>query len=178
LYARCPDCSKRCLSVLFTSTCLYSHSLSITQQLPLVRSFGDYWKLPLTSDSTPTIPYLALSAHLPTTFACRCWDTMYTPKNAIMSLQKRENMGYSISPTAIIFLVILGSGFLVCCGFAIFRLYGDYEDDRRWTQRSPAQDAYMREVRERSWNRPSRGTLRNLYGDSNQSMAHAPLSTG
>ncbi|KAI4647637.1 uncharacterized protein J4E78_008953 [Alternaria triticimaculans] len=61
-------------------------------------------------------------------------------------------MGFDIAPALIIFLVILGAGALVCCGFAVYRFYGgEPEDDSRRFHRSPEQDSYMREVRERSW---------------------------
>jgi hypothetical protein len=102
---------------------------------------------------------------------------MYNPER-MMGFQKRDNEGFAISPAAIIFLVILGSGFLVCAGFAIFRFYGDNDADQRvWQHRSVAQDVYMREVRERAWKRP-RGAERHIQGGSNQSWAHAPLSIG
>ncbi|OAL56398.1 hypothetical protein IQ07DRAFT_6095 [Pyrenochaeta sp. DS3sAY3a] len=69
-----------------------------------------------------------------------------------MFLGKRDNMGFQIAPALIIFLVILGSGALVCCGFAIFRFYGgDVDNDAAWTRRSPEQDRYMRQCRDANW---------------------------
>jgi len=92
-----------------------------------------------------------------------------------MSLEKRDNMGFQIAPTLIIFLVILGAGFLVCVGFAIMRFYGEDADQTNWTQRSPEQDAYMKQVRERSWRRlPKYGQSSKMY--SSMHIDHAPLS--
>ncbi|CAO2652359.1 Nn.00g006420.m01.CDS01 [Neocucurbitaria sp. VM-36] len=94
-----------------------------------------------------------------------------------MYLQKRDNMGFQIAPALIIFLVILGAGGLVCCGFAIYRFHsGDVEDTSRWNNRSPEQDAYMREVRERNWGKVQRIGVRNLYGPPRGDLAHAPMS--
>lgn len=85
-------------------------------------------------------------------------------------------MGFQLAPSLIIFLVILGSGLLVCCGFAIFRFYGkDPEDSATHFNRSPEQDAYMREVRERNWSRlPRLGGVKGAYYP--QQHAHAPMS--
>ncbi|KAF1844135.1 uncharacterized protein K460DRAFT_286883 [Cucurbitaria berberidis CBS 394.84] len=94
-----------------------------------------------------------------------------------MYMQKRDNMGFQIAPALIIFLVILGAGFLICCGFAVYRSYHAAEDDPSWSARSPEQDAYMREVRERNWGRFSKPGGQNLAGPSfNRNMAHAPMS--
>ncbi|KAF2845664.1 hypothetical protein T440DRAFT_483174 [Plenodomus tracheiphilus IPT5] len=94
-----------------------------------------------------------------------------------MYLQKRDNMGFDISPALIIFLVILGAGALVICGFAVMRFYGgDIEDQSSWNARTPEQDAYMREVRERNWSKLPRIMLQKQRGQPNQSMAHAPIS--
>tara|TARA_R110002003_G_scaffold244_1_gene17405 strand:+ start:9812 stop:10123 length:312 start_codon:yes stop_codon:yes gene_type:complete len=101
---------------------------------------------------------------------------MYIQQKAAAMLQKRDNMGFAISPALIIFLVILGAGFLVCCGFAIVRFYGDDADQNQYTRRDPAQDAYMREVRERNWNKLPRLGARQVYPNSNPNMAHAPMS--
>jgi hypothetical protein len=78
-----------------------------------------------------------------------------------MYLDKRDNMGFQIAPALIIFLVILGAGALVVCGFAVMRFWGgDEAQDGNWVNRSPEQDAYMREVRERTWNKiPQLGAL-------------------
>ena len=69
-----------------------------------------------------------------------------------MYLQKRDgNMGFDIAPALIIFLVILGAGALVCCGFAVARFMGgEPEDESSRFHRTPEQDSYMREVRERT----------------------------
>jgi hypothetical protein len=90
-----------------------------------------------------------------------------------MILQKRDNMGFDIAPSLIIFLVILGAGAMVCCGFAIYRFYGNNVDDQsNRLIRSPEQDSYMREVRERAWSKlPT-----NAYGRSGQNLAHAPIT--
>ncbi|KAF3041078.1 hypothetical protein E8E12_003509 [Didymella heteroderae] len=63
-------------------------------------------------------------------------------------------MGFQIAPALIIFLVILGGGALVCCGFAVYRFWGgDEAQDNNYMHRSVEQDRYMREVRERTWGR-------------------------
>jgi len=93
-----------------------------------------------------------------------------------MYLQKRNgNMGFDIAPALIIFLVILGAGALVCCGFAVYRFYGgEPEDDSRRFHRSPEQDSYMREVRERSWRKLPQLGMPKPYYQSN--LGHAPMS--
>ncbi|KAF1837396.1 hypothetical protein BDW02DRAFT_518953 [Decorospora gaudefroyi] len=95
-----------------------------------------------------------------------------------MFLQKRDNMGFQIAPALIIFLVILGAGALVCCGFAIYRFsHGRDEDESNRFVRSPEQDLYMREVRERSWRKlPKVGarSAEDYYSD--RYLAHAPMS--
>ncbi|KAF1922701.1 uncharacterized protein M421DRAFT_77415 [Didymella exigua CBS 183.55] len=69
-----------------------------------------------------------------------------------MYLDKRDNMGFQVAPSLIIFLVILGAGALVCCGFAVMRFWGgDEAQDTSYMSRSVEQDRYMREVRERTW---------------------------
>ncbi|KAF2997998.1 hypothetical protein E8E13_007074 [Curvularia kusanoi] len=69
-----------------------------------------------------------------------------------MYLDKRDNMGFQIAPSLIIFLVILGSGGLVVCGFAVMRFFNDEEAAQpNYGNRSIEQDRYMREVRERTW---------------------------
>jgi hypothetical protein len=86
-------------------------------------------------------------------------------------------MGFQMAPSLIIFLVILGAGALVCCGFAVFRFYGgDNEDDSTQFKRTPEQDRYMREVRERTWRKLPRLGGRDAYNYSDRSMAHAPMS--
>jgi hypothetical protein len=86
-------------------------------------------------------------------------------------------MGFQMAPSLIIFLVILGAGALVCCGFAVFRFYGgDIEDDSSRFKRTPEQDQYMREVRERTWHKLPKLGVRDPYKYSNRSMAHAPTS--
>lgn len=75
-----------------------------------------------------------------------------------MYLDKRDNMGFQIAPSLIIFLVILGGGALVCCGFAVYRFWGPEVQDTNHMHRSVEQDRYMREVRERTW-----GKLPNYY---------------
>jgi hypothetical protein len=101
---------------------------------------------------------------------------MYIQHKAAMVFQKRDNMGFDISPALIIFLVILGAGFAVCCGFAIMRFYGEDPDERHWTKRTPEQDAYMREVRILNMKKLSRGGVRNMHAIPDQNMAHTPLS--
>ncbi|KAH9869917.1 hypothetical protein J1614_006838 [Plenodomus biglobosus] len=94
-----------------------------------------------------------------------------------MYLQKRDNMGFDIAPALIIFLVILGAGALVICGFAVMRFYGgDIEDESNYNARNPEQDAYMREVRERNWNKFPRIMPQHQRRYPNQNMAHAPIS--
>jgi hypothetical protein len=94
-----------------------------------------------------------------------------------MYLDKRDgNMGFSIAPALIIFLVILGAGALVCCGFAVYRTYGGApEDDSTRFHRSPEQDSYMREVRERSWRKLPQLGVPKVFS-SNTNLNHAPLS--
>lgn len=94
-----------------------------------------------------------------------------------MYLEKRDNMGFQIAPALIIFLVILGAGAMVCCGFAIMRFYGgDVEDQSHWNNRSPEQDSYMREVRERNWGKLPKLGIQQPYSSANRNLAHAPLS--
>lgn len=96
-----------------------------------------------------------------------------------MYLQKRDgNMGFDIAPALIIFLVILGAGALVCCGFAVARFMGgEPEDESSRFHRSPEQDSYMREVRERSWRKlPQLGMPKPYYQSHGGNMAHAPMS--
>lgn len=84
---------------------------------------------------------------------------------AAMHLSKRDNMGFDISPALIIFLVILGAGGLVVCGFAVMRFWGGNEaQDTSYMNRSVEQDRYMREVRERTW-----GKLPHYYVQRQQS---------
>jgi hypothetical protein len=71
-----------------------------------------------------------------------------------MYIDKRDNMGFQVAPALIIFLVILGAGALVICGFAVMRFWGgDVQQDMSYQHRSVEQDRYMREVRERTWGR-------------------------
>ncbi|KAF2026222.1 hypothetical protein EK21DRAFT_74590 [Setomelanomma holmii] len=101
---------------------------------------------------------------------------MYIQQKAAIMLQKRDNMGFAISPALIIFLVILGAGFMVCCGFAVVRFYGGDIDQNQYVRRNPEQDAYMRKVRERNWNKLPRLGVRPIHRPSNANMAHAPMS--
>lgn len=103
---------------------------------------------------------------------------MYLQQRAAIALQKRDNNGYALPPWLIIFLIILGSGFLVCCGYAVFRFYGDNSDPNQWAERSAAQDTYMLEVRKRNIRNlaiPLQGK-RNFPRQPYQNMAHAPMS--
>ena len=68
-----------------------------------------------------------------------------------MYLDKRDNMGFNISPVLIVLLVILGAGGLVVCAAAVMRFYGSDTEDTNQLNRSVEQDRYMREVRERAW---------------------------
>lgn len=114
---------------------------------------------------------------------------MYTPHHPTTllkatTLYKRDNMGFVIPPWAIILLVMLGGGFAICCGYAMFRFYYEPSDETKWAKRRPEQDAYMREVRERHWHEmskrtgggylypPGRSGGRGGGGD----LAHAPIS--
>ena len=84
---------------------------------------------------------------------------------AIMYLDKRDNMGFQVAPALIIFLVILGAGGLVICGFAVMRFYGGEEaQDTAYMNRSVEQDRYMREVRERAWGKLPRYYIRQQAG--------------
>ncbi|KAH8731644.1 hypothetical protein GQ44DRAFT_699035 [Phaeosphaeriaceae sp. PMI808] len=91
-----------------------------------------------------------------------------------MVLLPRDNQGYSISPALIIFLVILGSGFLVCCGFAIFRFYG--ADENQGDKTSPEQEAYMRKVRERTLKSLSKISMQSQRIYPKRNLNHTPLS--
>lgn len=101
-----------------------------------------------------------------------------------MYLDKRDNMGFQIAPALIIFLVILGGGGLVCCGFAVMRLWsGDEAQDTGFMKRSVEQDRYMREVRERTWGKlPSyyiqRQQAYDLSGRSNLQPATPSVKYG
>lgn len=100
---------------------------------------------------------------------------MHIAHNAAAMLSKRDNMGFALAPSLIIFLVILGGGALVCIGFAVYRFWGDELEHQQFKSRTPEQDQYMREVRERNWSKiPRMG--RNVYRPSHQNMAHAPMS--
>jgi hypothetical protein len=103
---------------------------------------------------------------------------MYIRSSAAMNLHKRDNQGFDIAPSLIIFLVILGAGFMVCCGFAIFRFYGEDPDERNRDKRTLAQDAYMNQLRQRAREQLRRTAMRYTAGPSSRNMAHAPLSTG
>ncbi|KAL6707479.1 hypothetical protein ACN47E_004049 [Coniothyrium glycines] len=94
-----------------------------------------------------------------------------------MYLDKRDNMGFAMAPSLIIFLVILGAGAMVICGFAVMRFFGgDLEDQSHWNQRTPEQDAYMREVRERNWSKLPQLGIQQMQSSATQNMAHAPIS--
>lgn len=85
-----------------------------------------------------------------------------------MYLDKRDNMGFQIAPALIIFLVILGAGALVVCGFAVMRFWGgDDAQDTSYMNRSVEQDRYMREVRERTWGKLPRYYIRQQSSRSN-----------
>lgn len=87
-----------------------------------------------------------------------------------MYLDRRDNMGYAMAPALIVFVVILGAGGLVVCGFAVMRFWGgDEAQDTTYMNRSVEQDRYMREVRERTW-----GKLPNYYVQRQQSRSTAP----
>ena len=87
-----------------------------------------------------------------------------------MYIDKRDNMGFQIAPSLIIFLVILGAGALVVCGFAVMRFWGgDEAQDTSYMNRSVEQDRYMREVRERTWGKlPSYYTRRQHHDMSSR----------
>jgi hypothetical protein len=72
-----------------------------------------------------------------------------TTVSTTSALQKRDNMGYAISPSLIVFLCMLGAGMLVCLGFAVYRLaFGD--TTHMLPPMSDEQGQYIREVRERN----------------------------
>ncbi|CAA9960754.1 hypothetical protein CFE70_004129 [Pyrenophora teres f. teres 0-1] len=83
-------------------------------------------------------------------------------------------MAFQIAPTLIVFLVILGAGALVCCGFAVYRFFGEPDDDSQFN-RSAEQDAYMREVRERTFRTLPNMPLKGPYFP-NGNLSHAPIS--
>ncbi|KAH7406918.1 hypothetical protein DE146DRAFT_411048 [Phaeosphaeria sp. MPI-PUGE-AT-0046c] len=101
-------------------------------------------------------------------------QTMYIHQRSTMAIRKRDNMGFAIAPSLIIFLVILGSGFLVCCLFAVFRFYGEEPGQHVWQKRSHEQDMYMKDVRDRNRMRMYKPGGRHLIQSSNQDLAHAP----
>jgi hypothetical protein len=101
---------------------------------------------------------------------------MYVHYGTASVLARRDNMGFAIAPALIIFLVIVGGGALVCIGCAIYGFYSDDFNDNGWRNRTPEQDAYMKEVRERNWSKLPRMAGRNVYRPSHQNLAHAPVS--
>jgi hypothetical protein len=110
--------------------------------------------------------------HLPGSAICYRYTT-----TAKMYLDKRDNMGFQVAPALIIFLVILGAGGLVVCGFAVMRFYGgDEAQDTTYMNRSVEQDRYMREVRERAWGKLPRYYIRQQASGSN--LAHDGQSVG
>jgi hypothetical protein len=65
---------------------------------------------------------------------------------------KRDDDGYVIPKGAIVVLVILGSGLLVCMGYAVYHLSGGEDKSDGYKARSVEQDDYMREVRQTTLN--------------------------
>lgn len=94
-----------------------------------------------------------------------------------MYLGKRDNQGFAIAPTLIVFLVILGAGALVICGSAVMRFYGENgEDDSDRYNRTPEQDSYMREVRDRNWSKLPNLVHQKQRSQPNSQLAHAPIT--
>ncbi|KAF2743956.1 hypothetical protein M011DRAFT_480269 [Sporormia fimetaria CBS 119925] len=72
---------------------------------------------------------------------------MYIPRDNVIP-------GYTLHPSIIIFLTILGAGVAVLCGFVLHRtLVGleGWSDDAAYRARSEEQEEYMRGVRERGF---------------------------
>ena len=57
---------------------------------------------------------------------------------------------YVIPPSIIVLLIIIGAGFLVCCGYAIHSAFGFGKDTDGIKPLSNAQYDYMAEVRARN----------------------------
>jgi hypothetical protein len=157
----------------------FCHSIPCVIGYHWLLSYSAYFRLPhttyarsLTLSSSPALSQPSRSASF--TYEIRVKHIMYIPHGAAMALHKRDNMGFQISPAAIILLVILGAGFLVCCGFAIVRFYGGTPDEQNWTKRVPEQDAYMREVRRQNRDKLARQGARYLRPAPSYDLAHAP----
>jgi hypothetical protein len=70
-----------------------------------------------------------------------------------LPLSKRDTSEYLLPKPVIILLIMLGSGLLVCCGFAIHSTFGFKEDGNDLKDMSPEQMEYMTEVRVRNTER-------------------------
>jgi len=148
-------------------------SSGTSAQLNPTYLFNTVFVSPFATDSSATIHRLHCHTNI-----CITTDVMppFSMPSTTMILHKRDNMGFNIAPSLIIFLVILGAGALVCCGFAIFRFYGgDADDDTRFN-RSAEQDAYMREVRERTFRKLPNLAPRGPSYFPNGNLSHAPIS--
>lgn len=67
-----------------------------------------------------------------------------------MYIDKRDNMGYAISPVLIVFLIMVGALFVVFMGYGIHRTYGFRHEANATGHRTEGQTQYMIEVRTRN----------------------------
>lgn len=135
--------------------------LRLTPRLPAV-PLHLYELIPWIQTRSRTISPASIDFHFSSCFQYSTHPCHRVPTRniVIMYLEKRDNMGFQIAPALIIFLVILGAGGLVVCGFAVLRFYGGDDAQETSYNRSPEQEAYMREVRERTWGKlPRLGAL-------------------
>jgi hypothetical protein len=68
-------------------------------------------------------------------------------------LVKRDSSEYLLPKPVIVILIMLGSGLLVCVGFAIHSTFGFRPDGNDSKQMTPEQMEYMTEVRVRNMER-------------------------
>ena len=81
-----------------------------------------------------------------------------------MHLEKRDNMGFLIPPSAIVLLVMLGAGCLVCCGYAVWRLMEGSEGATGFKPRTVEQEQYMADVRTRNMEALAYGVRQSRFG--------------
>lgn len=65
-------------------------------------------------------------------------------------LKRDDNMGFLLPPAVIVLLVLIGSGFLVACGYAVHSAFGFGTNPNGIKPMSAEQMTYMAEVRVRN----------------------------